>query len=147
MRQDLVHITEGGLRYHQTSDCHAFAAGRMLNDFRDHDRPSTRRMARIHPAETVDWKTAAAQGKTPCLSCWPPAAMRYLPQPPNGDFGHRPVLGFTDGRGLGRICARGCGIRAGTAPHWLQHHRPVAWPCTSAIVLGLTRRPHHPEPR
>ncbi|MEV0090408.1 hypothetical protein [Streptomyces sp. NPDC050738] len=145
MNQNLVHITEGGARYHQTSDCHAFSAGRMLNDFWDHEWPGTRRMPRMHAAETVDWKHAASQGKTPCLSCWPAAAMRYLPQPSGSDFGHRPVLGITDGRGLGRICARGCSTR--THPHSTWSHAPVAWPCTSAIVLGLTRRPHHPETR
>lgn len=147
MRQDLVHTTHHGNRYHQTEDCPALRAGLILNDPGAYEEPwvaGVGRLPRQLPIRTVDWKTAAAQGKTPCLSCWPPDAMRYLPQPSAGDFGHRPVLGLTDGRGLGRICARGCGAPANSYTPWRQ---PVRWPCTSAIVLGLTRRPHHPEPR
>ncbi|WTC56872.1 hypothetical protein OH715_17000 [Streptomyces cellulosae] len=50
------------------------------------------------------------------------------------DFGHRPVVSFTDGRALNRVCAR-CTTNTPTGV-W-----GVRWPCTSAIVLGLAPRP------
>ncbi|KUN37747.1 hypothetical protein AQJ30_15805 [Streptomyces longwoodensis] len=49
------------------------------------------------------------------------------------DFGHRPMVSFTDGRALNRVCAR-CTISTLTG-EW-----GVRWPCTSAVVLGLVRR-------
>lgn len=59
------------------------------------------------------------------------------------DFGHRPVMGFIDGRAIGRICAR-CRIvhRRVTVEidgdlFWLSGVSTVKWPCASAIVLGL----------
>jgi hypothetical protein len=58
-------------------------------------------------------------------------------------FGHEPVTGITDGRALNRICAR-CRTttthydEAYQPSHWT---RPVRWPCTTAVILGLAPRP------
>jgi hypothetical protein len=62
------------------------------------------------------------------------------------DFGHEPVLGPPDYRGRKTVCAR-CrvvNVIAHRASQWDEDgytrtvdHDPVAWPCTSAIVLGL----------
>jgi hypothetical protein len=64
-------------------------------------------------------------------------------------FGHRPVLGFVDGRALNTVCAR-CQT---TVTHYDEAYRPsrwtrpVRWPCTSALVLGLAPRPTATTPR
>ncbi|MEU4947682.1 hypothetical protein [Streptomyces lavendulae] len=58
-------------------------------------------------------------------------------------FGHEPRLGFVDGRALSNVCAR-CSI---SVTHYDEAYqpsrwtRPVRWPCTTAIVLGLVPAP------
>ncbi|MFF6940427.1 hypothetical protein [Streptomyces lavendulae] len=58
-------------------------------------------------------------------------------------FGHEPRLGFVDGRALGNVCAR-CSV---SVTHYDEAYqpsrwtRPVRWPCTTAIVLGLVPAP------
>ena len=60
---------------------------------------------------------------------------RLVELPPSAeDFGHRPVIGFVDGRGLVECCARCVAIMRGPGIWW---QADVPWPCTSAIVLGL----------
>ncbi|MFB8393699.1 hypothetical protein [Streptomyces yangpuensis] len=134
---ELVYTSGGGLRYHAIKDCHALNGGKNLTldcDCRNgcsHRRPRT--VVPLEPAE------AAARGKAPCLACFPAGAMRYLPQPASGDgFGHEPV---TNGFG-GQRCSR-CTT---TITHYDEAYQPsrwtafVAWPCATAVVLGLAHR-------
>ncbi|MGP3686506.1 hypothetical protein ACTVZO_17670 [Streptomyces sp. IBSNAI002] len=63
-------------------------------------------------------------------------------------FGHEPVLGIIGGRALWTDCAR-CHT---TTTHYDEAYRPsrwtrpVPWPCTTAIVLGLVQRPTTDQP-
>lgn len=56
-------------------------------------------------------------------------------------FGHRPALGFIDGRALGNVCER-CSTRLPNPPRYFGPTRQaVRWPCTTALILGLADRP------
>ncbi|MER6778431.1 MULTISPECIES: hypothetical protein [unclassified Streptomyces] len=122
---ELVYASGGGLRYHDNPGCHALTGGQNLNDWDcecwgrcPHSSPRA-----VVPLEPAD---AAAQGKSPCLSCFPAGAMRYLPQPTAGDdFGHEPMDVIWNGKLRAVECYR-C--------------RRIPWPCTTAIILGLEPR-------
>jgi hypothetical protein len=129
-----VYTSGGGNRYHDNPNCHALTGGQNLNDW-DCDcwgrcpHSSPRAVVSLAPAE------AAAQGKSPCLACFPAGAMRYLPQPNSGQtFGHKAIEVGGEWPHRRQVCAR-CTV---TWPDRNGHHqRYVGWPCASAVVLGL----------
>lgn len=135
---ELVYTSGGGQRYHATKACHALTGGQNLNDWDCEcwGRCSHRSPRAVVPLLPAD---AAARGKSPCLACFPTGAMRHLPQSSAGDdFGHEPI---TNGFG-GERCSR-CTT---TVTHYDETYQPsrwtafVAWPCATAVVLGLTSR-------
>ncbi|MFF0790398.1 hypothetical protein [Streptomyces spiralis] len=129
-----VHATDGARRYHATAACQALRNSQDLSDwdcwddYCRHQHPMPRAIRELTIAEAI------AAGKTPCRACYP----QPVPMPPAEDFGHRPVIGFVDGRALNRVCARCAVIKHAPGIWW---HTSVRWPCTSAIVLGLVDRP------
>lgn len=128
-----VYTTAGGRRFHADSFCLALAVGREFH---------AARAGNAHPIGLYRLVqqgvgTAAAAGYTACRVCVPPA----LALPATGEtYGHRPIGGLVD------VCAR-CTVNVaywlGTPDEndgWIVLPTAVAWPCTSAVVLGLA--PH-----
>lgn len=82
---------------------------------------------------------AAMCGKWPCLHCVP-AELRIFPPLYGQTFGHKPITGFIDGRGLTSVCAR-CFIPCdGRHIGCYDGGYRIQWPCMSAVVLGLVPR-------
>lgn len=120
-----AYFTAAGSAYHVVPACRALTSGRILADWDCAEYPCDHG----HPLESAPLPAALEQGKWPCPVCVP-AALRAFP-PLYVTYGHRPIPGFSDGRGLAHVCAR-ChqpGAYAGTAP--------LRWPCTTATILGL----------
>ncbi|WP_041983586.1 hypothetical protein [Streptomyces sp. AcH 505] len=139
-----VFASKGGDRYHATRDCDAQRFGQAKWTFDPNSWVPGMPQVLLtsgHPLEQTTAQQAHGDGKTPCRSCRP-AQVMVVPD----DFDHRPVIGLTDGRGLGRTCRR-CETRTvhtwidqwGNPQRWTSR-TPVRWPCTSAIVLELAHR-------
>lgn len=135
---DFVYTSGGGQRYHATKTCPALTGGQNLNDWDCEcwGRCSHRSPRAVVPLEPA---AAAARGKTPCLACYPGAIDLG---PSENDYGHQPVPIVTNGRLRTVECYR-C---ATTVTHYDEAYRPsrwtkpVTWPCTTAVVLGLAPR-------
>ncbi|MEW2393119.1 hypothetical protein AB0933_32635 [Streptomyces venezuelae] len=102
----------------------------------------THQMPRMHALKQMSNTKAAMDGKLPCLVCVP-HDLRAMPD--TVTFGHQPVDEYQDSpegkRGATHIvCAR-----CVTWTHWrdidLSVGFRVPWPCTSAVVLGISPRP------
>lgn len=118
-----TYITRGR-KYHTDADCHLMNGGEDLWDF---DGDAWGHTSGSYRRRTETPATAAAYGKYPCLYCVP-VDQRVLPE--SDDFGHYSVALMKDGFGTGPdICAR-CNIRGRS------YTEAVAWPCTSARILG-----------
>lgn len=130
----VVYYTSGGRAYHADPQCHGLTEGQMLNDWDCYDDYCFHKHRVTHPVRTAAPGYAAACGTWPCLLCFPPE-LRVFP-PVYNDFGHRPVIGFVDGRALAQICAR-CVMWTRWGDVGIDVGQPVRWPCTSAKVLGL----------
>ncbi|MFJ4926882.1 hypothetical protein [Streptomyces sp. NPDC088736] len=133
-----VYATRTGAAFHARTDCRALLGGQLMND--DHrvfwlNRNAGRHLHRPLPLAIGD---AWGNGRTPCTTCLPDVAAAFRDEPSVEDFGHRPVIGFVDGRALNLVCARCTAIKRGPGIWW---HASVRWPCTSAVVLGLVPRP------
>ncbi|MFE2164835.1 hypothetical protein ACFXB3_07145 [Streptomyces sp. NPDC059447] len=131
-----VYASAGGHRYHASRDCRPMWAARqfwrfdpmewvpgmpqvMLTDGRD-----------IHPTTPTE---ALAAGKTPCRACYPDAADLGHSE---DDFGHQQTS--WGGRRICTRCATGPVPEAPDASDPLPTpDRSVAWPCTTARILGL----------
>jgi hypothetical protein len=139
----VVYHSGGGQRYHETRECPAWHRAQDLNDW-DSDEPYSRGPQLHALEEGPDWLLAKL-GKVPCLFCKPPFITQHM------DFEHFPAHihqpECVDPESCGSlceqvVCARCCirrRVRAtsGTPPWTIR--RPVMWPCTSAVVLGLTK--------
>lgn len=128
---DFVYTSGGSQRYHATKACHALRGGQNLNDWDCEcwGRCSHRSPWTVVPVTPAD---AAARGKTPCRACYPDAVD---PGPSEDDFGHEPLANEYGGQS----CRR-CTV---TVTHYDEAYqpsrwtRPVAWPCGTAVILGL----------
>lgn len=127
----VVYITTGGIRFHEDADCLGLAGGLRLAGGRYSPQGVRYKVRGL-------WSEDAARaGFTACRVCVPPA----LALPATGEtYGHRPIGGLVD------VCAR-CTVNVaywlGTPDEndgWIVLPTAVAWPCTSAVVLGLA--PH-----
>lgn len=126
-----VYLTRGR-KYHTDEACTLMVNGEDLWDCDDEFCMHTSgRYRRTEPSPQY----AAACGKLPCLHCVPPE-QRAFPPLYGQTFGHEPVIGFVDGRGLAQICAR-CVIWTRWSDVGISVGVPVRWPCTSAKVLGI----------
>jgi hypothetical protein len=135
----IVFASARGRKYHFDKDCTAFHSAQDLNDrqcgcetYCAHELPLMHALVRVSATK------AAIDGKLPCLVCVP-EHLRELPSVQ--DFGHWPTKGLSL-FGLSEDVCQRCtewGVWYDTATDL----RPVyiAWPCTSAIVLGLVPRP------
>jgi len=131
-------------RFHFDRNCRALLAGQGLNDWDcGCDEYCRHRSPRIHAARTRSNLGAALLGYTACWVCVP----SQFALPATGEtFGHEQVLTGHIGFG-GRptaVCARcterGVSIQiGGDDPEPLR----IAWPCRSAVVLGLVPRPEN----
>lgn len=120
-----VFATETARRFHQSPHCKLFQSAQDLNDWDcGCDMYCTHRSPRLRRLQGVPRDAAIAAGQLPCWACY--RGTLALP-PSREDFGHRPFV--YDGV---PVCER-C---------YYQHRsfrETVAWPCTSAVVLGLDR--------
>jgi hypothetical protein len=124
-------------RFHETPLCPARISAQLLNDWDcDCSDLCGHRSPVIHAVREIPLTEATEQGKRPCRACYrTPELARSVLLPSREKYGHRPAIGITDplGRGIGRVCVT-CRVQG-------DPKRRVAWPCTSAIVLGLVARP------
>lgn len=131
---ETVFATQGGSRFHKTTICESAERARLIYD-------SDEFTARSHPWESATLTDAMGSGKEACTTCFPGLRAAWYSSGSENDFGHEPFTydGVT-------ICARcyvievRCSLDAFELPHRVVGRRPVAWPCTSAIVLGLAPR-------
>lgn len=131
-----VVTTKGGTKYHYSPHCQALVTAQLLSDWdcweddcRGHRHPETHAIERMYAEE------AAMEGKLPCLNCVPAFLHIFVMR----DFGHRPINEYASGEAVRIVCAR--------CVHWTRWTdvslcvgRRIAWPCTSAIVLGIVPR-------
>lgn len=136
----IVFASEGGRKYHFDEKCRAFENGQQLNDL---DTPEDAYLSswayrKQHRLQRMSSTKAAINGYRPCLACVP-AHLRELPR--SEDFGHQPTVGISLFDLAEKVCQRCAerGVWYGNADALLPVR--IAWPCTSAIVLGLTPRP------
>jgi hypothetical protein len=120
-----VFATAGGRRYHAVRDCRALELAQLLSDW---DCPDDcyllgHRHLSARPVLELSLADAVVR-REPCRVCKP-----ELPVAPS--YGHVPVVSFTDGRGVGRVCAR-CTNLTSTGI-W-----GVRWPCATVRVLGVS---------
>lgn len=135
-----VYATDGAPRYHSSRACQTLRNAQDLSDWDCWDDYCHHEHPRPRPVRELDLAAAVTAGKWPCHTCY--KASVILP-PSANTFGHAPTEFFAV-----RVCAR---CTTWDRNHWLDEwgndHRserypvPVAWPCTSAIVLGLVPRP------
>lgn len=133
-----VYVTHGR-KYHTDANCPLMVNGEYLHDWDGDIDYGGGFTAGSYRRENPSPQFAAMRGKLPCLRCVP-ADHRVFPPLYGQTFGHKPVIGFTDGRGLGQVCARCFTINPLGPRHFGTRKECVRWPCTSAIVLGLTPR-------
>lgn len=151
-----VFATKGGRRYHKTRACFAFNDGQYL--WRFDPREWVPGMPQIMLSSGHAWQEmtvtdAFGQGKEPCAECFPGQRAALYRSSSEDDFGRQPAAlrdvihpnwtrhsacqgcrsGSTD-----LVCARCMEFDANGM--WRIPAHPVHWPCTSAVVLGLTDR-------
>jgi hypothetical protein len=128
---DNVYASEGGHRFHKDGNCPRFLAAQEL--WRFDPMQWVPGMPQImlsngHRLDEMTIVTAFGRGKEPCATCYPELRAALYRGNCEDDFGHEPFE--YDGV---PICAR-C---------YIQHRgwrEAIAWPCTSAVVLGLAPR-------
>lgn len=138
---ETVYVSAGSARYHRTPDCRALESMRLLNeDMGGYDWVPGAPYTVCHAFLPVAIERAAKDGKTPCSSCKPPLAAA-------DSFGHEPTwinAGYCGGCDRcgdleeREVCARCVRLIPTTPGPWPRESVP--WPCTSAVVLGLTPR-------
>jgi hypothetical protein len=132
-----VYTTLAGERFHFDRECRALNAGQMLNDwdcgdYCNHQHPQE------HPKRTRSNLGATLLGYTACRVCVPRA---FALPATGGTYGHEPVDEYADTpfRTERIVCAR-CTRWTRWPDVGLSVGQRVAWPCTSALVLGLVPR-------
>lgn len=129
---DNVYATKGGDRFHETASCRDLRNGQEL-----YGGWGTLRTHRIDEMTIV---TAFGRGKEPCANCYPGLRAALYRGNCEDDFGHWPTRGISLDSLADTICQR-CtesGVWYGDANDLRPVH--IAWPCTSAIILGLAPR-------
>ncbi|GAA2107877.1 hypothetical protein [Streptomyces synnematoformans] len=141
-----VYASRGGARFHAREDCGALLAGQDL-----FGGWGTLHNYRIKET-TVP--VAMGDGREPCAACLPGLRAALYRGNSEHDYGHEPVaLGSVihenwsrlsacrtcRARTTGLVCARCMEFDANGM--WNIPAHPVHWPCASAVVLGLARRP------
>jgi hypothetical protein len=133
-----VYASRGGRAFHAAHDCRARESGSDL-----FDGMGTRYAYRTEPT-TIE--TVMGAGKLPCGACLPELLAGWFRTPCEDDFGHQPVDEYADTpfRTKRVVCAR-CRTTATGGfrwdGSWWRMSIATAWPCTSAVVLGLVPRP------
>lgn len=132
-----VFVTAGGTRFHADRGCQALANGRGTQAYRaanglyGESWYGAGGLDGLYPVAAIPVEALAHSGRTACRVCVPHA----LALPATGQtYGHRPVTGFPSGE----VCARCDERRRDGRGRWI--YRPMPWPCTSAVVLGLAPR-------
>lgn len=138
-----VYATSGGRRFHRYNYCPALHNGRTLWTFNPREWVPGMPQAMLtngHPLRESTFIAALGDGKTPCHACMPGSDARLARSSSEDDFGHWPTRGISLGYLADTVCQR-CtesGVWYGDADDLRPVH--IAWPCTSAIVLGLAPR-------
>lgn len=132
-----VFATRWGRRFHQNPGCKKLEIAQLLSDWDCGYDYCTHRHPQTHSAQEFSLAEALESGRWPCRSCWPTG----LELGANSeDFGHRPVDEYYDVPNVSRIVCARCTTwtRWSDVKVWAGFR--VAWPCTSARVLGLVTR-------
>jgi hypothetical protein len=92
---------------------------------------------------------AAVKGFEPCTVCYPDFQKIVARLPSEEDFGHRPIDQYEGSEhGVESIACERCvdwkpvkvhNTETGSEETWSMGRR-IAWPCMSAVVLGLVPR-------
>lgn len=129
-----VHFTVGGTVYHTTPTCRALESGQALNDWDCAEFPCDHG----HAVQRQPLPEALNRGKLPCVTCVP-TNLRAFPPLYGQTFGHRPFNEYTKPGASRIVCAR-CMIWTRWSDVGLSVGVRVAWPCTTAVILGLAVR-------
>lgn len=132
-----VFVTHG-LKYHTDAQCPRMIHGEELHDC-DSDEYGGSWFAGGYRSEVSSPQLAAARGKLPCLGCVP-ADQRVFPPLYGQTFGHEAmVVGPWEDE---QVCARCWWITRDEDGYYVNN--VAAWPCTTAIILGLAPREETP---
>ena len=135
-----VYASQGGDRYHETPECRALVSAQLLWDWDAPDGgPTVAPMNGGYAALSTTALDALGAGKTPCAVCFPWSAAALARSSCEEDFGHEPVDEYAE-PGLSRIVCARCMHWTRWADVGLSAGTRVAWPCTTAVVLGLVDR-------
>ncbi|PWG13929.1 hypothetical protein DF268_08670 [Streptomyces sp. V2] len=132
-----------GRKYHVDPACPRMIHGEDLHDCEGDDGWGAF-TAGTYRREDPDPQHAAMRGKLPCLHCVP-AELRVFPPLYGQTFGHEPE--WADfGTCVINVGACNCPRHdeGQACTRCRRDSRPVRWPCTSAIVLGLAPRRGQP---
>lgn len=137
MTERTVYTSRGARAFHRERTCRARWAGRDLNDWNVDGKgamwvPGCRAL-NLYAVEPMTVPAAMGAGTMPCNTCFPGWAAAWFRSPSEDDFGHVPV-GFCGVWYCGRCDERRRDHRG------REVYRPIPWPCTSALVLGLVPR-------
>lgn len=140
---ETVYASEGGSRFHSSRLCNAFLAAQEL--WRFDPMQWVPGMPQImlsngHRLDEMSIVTAMGRGKEACSLCFPGLRAAWYRGSSENDYGHWPTRGISLNSLADDACQR-CtewGVWYGDANSLRPVH--VAWPCTSAVVLGLVPR-------
>lgn len=140
MNKQTIYVTHGK-KYHTDKQCPQMRNGEEMHRYDDDSVYDGGFTAGTYRNEVPSPEVAASRGKLPCLYCVEPED-RTFPPLYGQNFGHRPVNLYEDTRF--DIVSLAC-ARCITWTNWpevdMKAGVRVKWPCTSAVVLGLVKRP------
>lgn len=131
-----VYATKWGRGFHESPDCRSLGLAQMLSDWDCPEGNCSHRHAQTHATEEFAPWEALSLGKWPCRTCWPEG---FESGSCADDFGHRPVEEGADFP-TPRVVCLWCTVWTSWPDVDLKVGRRVAWPCTSARILGLAPR-------
>lgn len=131
---ETVFATKGGSRFHKTTICESAERARLIYD-------SDEFTVRSNPWESTTLTDAMGSGKEACATCFPGLRAAWYRSGSEDDFGHWPTRGISLDSLAADVCQR-CTEPGVLFSRGNDDSSPVyiAWPCTSAIILGLVPR-------
>lgn len=140
---DTVYVSRRGRRFHEDPECRALGAGHMIFACRCGDPYCGCAADKPPVPEEVSINGAAVRDLDPCAVCYPGFDGLAVQLASDNDFGHQAFDEYGhEMKNAYRLVCRRCvtwHVVGVESDKWLIGQR-VAWPCTSAVVLGLAPR-------
>jgi hypothetical protein len=144
-----VHALGGGRYFHEGPECWALRTGQMTYSCRCGDRLCGCAANPPMKPQSMSLGDAAMKGLEPCAVCYPDFRKIVAQLPCEDDFGHRPIDQYEGSEsGVKSIACERCidwnpvkvhNTETDSEEIWSMGRR-IAWPCMSAVILGLVPR-------